>query len=253
MGGAWGFRRIVPELVQSGYQAVVIEPFDPTDPSLSQAPTLTAITDRWAATLAQLGVDQATIVAHAQAASIALRLAARHPDLARAVISLEGGMNERIVTNGLRTASAFAPFARVFGGSMIRKRIASSLRERSADPRWVTSDVVDTYARPLARDPSRAIRVMRCLEDAHEPESLAERARDIQVPVVLLLGEISQPSRPSDDDVARMRASLPTLEVETVVNAGHFLHEEQPGAVVGWILRMAAETSRPIAGRTASR
>src|SRR6185503_5777329 len=133
LGGIWGFRRVIPALVDSGYQVVAIDPFDPESAGSMTAVTLTTVADRWAAVLDTLRIEHATVVAHSLASSIALRLAANHPRLVRAIVSLEGGMTDHVSTRGMRAAAAMAPFARVFGvGGIVRRRVATSLRERSS-------------------------------------------------------------------------------------------------------------------------
>jgi pimeloyl-ACP methyl ester carboxylesterase len=240
MGGAWAFRHVIPGLVDSGYRVVVIDPFDPADVGSIPAPSLTILADRWSAALDSLGIEQATLVAHSLSSSIAFRIAARHPTLAGAIVSLEGGMVDRVKTPGLRSAAAIVSVARIFGATgLVRRRVASSLRERSANAAWVTKEVVEAYSHRFTRDASSSIRVLRELGEAKEPELLEARARDIHVPVLLLLGATRQESRPRDDEVARMQATLPMFTVETIANAGHYLHEEQPAAVVGRIAQVA--------------
>lgn len=253
LGGSWGFRRVIPGLVEAGYHVIVIDPFDPEAAGSLAAVTLTTLADRWAAVLDTLRIEHATVVAHSLASSITLRLAANHPRLVRAIVSLEGGMTDHVATPGMRAAVAMAPFARVFGvASLVRRRVASSLRDRSARPAWVTKEVVDTYARPVLRDISRSTALLRRLGNARESESIEDRARTIEVPVLLLLGDAMQPSRPRDDEVARMRAALRSFTVDTIADAGHYLQEEQPAEVVARVVRMAAGVAAGAVGRTGS-
>ena len=123
---------------------------------------------------------------------------------------------------------------------------SQSLIDRSANAAWVTKEVVDAYARPIVRDVSRSTALLRRLGNARESEPIEDRARTIDVPVLLLLGDVMHPSRPGDDEVARMRASLRSFRVDTIANAGHYLQEEQPAQVVERVLRVAAgEVSAP--------
>jgi pimeloyl-ACP methyl ester carboxylesterase len=142
----------------------------------------------------------------------------------------------------------------VFGvASLVRRRVASSLRDRSARPAWVTKEIVDVYARPVLRDISRSTALLRRLGNARESESIEDRARTIEVPVLLLLGDAMQPSRPKDDEVARMQAALRSFTVDTIANAGHYLQEEQPVEVVTRVVRMAAGVAAGAVGRSPDR
>ena len=62
-----------------------------------------------AAVLDSLGIRQAVVVGHSLGASIALRVAYRHPEHVRGVVSLEGGPGESATTKGFRTWMRFAP------------------------------------------------------------------------------------------------------------------------------------------------
>jgi len=250
MGGTWAFRHMVPLLVAAGHRVIVADPFDPASAPRSAQLSLTMLTDRWAVALRQLGVGKATVVAHSLASSLVLRLAARHPELVGGIVSLEGGMVDRIETPGLRSAAALAPLIRAFGASgIVRRRVRSSLRERSASPGWVTREVVETYSRPLVRDMDRLLSLMRELANAREPTSIADAARTIRVPVVLLLGDARQTAGPGAPEIERMRAALASFSVDTIANAGHFLHEEQPGEVVRQIL-LVDRKSNPLANKS---
>ncbi len=254
MGGTWGFRHIVPPLVAAGHRVIVADPFDPAQKA-SAVTSLTTLSDRWAKVLAALGVENATVVAHSLASSLVLRMAARHSELVGAIVSLEGGMVDQFATPGIRRAAAMAPLLRVLGATgIIRRRIGSSLKERSANGRWVTREVVEIYSRPLVRDTQHALALLRSLADAHEPTPIADEARTIRSPVLLLVGDARPPSGPGDAEIARMRAALQSFRLETIVNSGHFLHEEQPRAVVDHIVlidqqsrasRLAGATNTP--------
>jgi pimeloyl-ACP methyl ester carboxylesterase len=181
-------------------------------------------------------------------------MAARHPELVGGIVSLEGGMVDRFASPGLSKAAAMAPLLRFLGAAgIVRRRVGSSLRERSANGRWVTNEVVDVYSRSLVKDTQRSLTLLRSLANAREPTPIDEEARAIHVPVLLLIGDAQQPSGPGKDEIARMRAAMPSFRVETIANAGHFLHEEQPGAVVEHILLIDREShAMKVAGATRS-
>lgn len=100
LGSAFGFRKLIEPLAQSGHRVIVIEPLGVGGSSkpANADYSLTAQADRLDAAFALLGVDEAVVVAHAVAASIAFRLAYRHPERVRAIVSLDGGPAEAAAT-----------------------------------------------------------------------------------------------------------------------------------------------------------
>ena len=114
-GSSYAFRHVMALLDTAGYRAVGVEPLGmgsssrPKDADYS----LTAQADRVAAVLDSLGIEQAVLVGHSLGASIALRLAYRHPESVRGIVSLEGGPGETATTKGFRFWMRFAPVIRM--------------------------------------------------------------------------------------------------------------------------------------------
>jgi len=75
---------------------------------------------------------------------------------------------------------------------------------------------------------------------AREPWSLASVLGRIACPVQLLVGAAPHDSGPSPEEIALLRASLPTFALVTVAGVGHFLFEERPGAVVDAVAAFSA-------------
>jgi pimeloyl-ACP methyl ester carboxylesterase len=243
---SFGYRKLIPKLAEAGYCAIAIEPLgvggsgrpDHADYSL------TAQADRIAAALTALGVDRAVIVAHSAAASIAFRMAYRHPARVAAVVSMEGGIPEQAATAGFRRALKFAPLIRLFGGRrMIRGKVRSTLLGGAADKSWVTDEVVDGYMGPGGRDLGATLRAYKGMANAREPEPLAPRLAEVRCPVRLLLGAVPHQGGPDAAEVARMQQALPALVVERLPGVGHFVYEEAPAAVVAAV-GQAAGTAR---------
>src|SRR5262245_31912166 len=155
LGSAYGYRRLVPPLVERGYRVVVIEPLGiggSAKPAQADY-SLTAQADRIDAALGALQIENAVVVAHAVGGSMAFRLAARHPTRVKAIVSLDGGPAEAAATPGFRRAMSFAFLVKLFGGmKRIEGMVRSALRERSADPEWVTDEVVQGYMAAGSRD-----------------------------------------------------------------------------------------------------
>src|SRR2546430_1934112 len=84
-GSAFGYRTVLPRLVEAGYRPIVIEPLGiGTSGRPEHADySLTAQADRVAAALDRLGVGDVIVVAHSVGAAIAYRLAYRRPALGR--------------------------------------------------------------------------------------------------------------------------------------------------------------------------
>jgi pimeloyl-ACP methyl ester carboxylesterase len=243
LGSVFAFRSLTARLVAAGRRVVVVEPLGfggSTRPPAADY-SLTAQADRVAAVLATLGVQPAVVVGHAVGASMALRLAIRHPERVRAVVSLDGGPAEAAATPGLRRALRFAFLARVFGGrSRIRRSVGATLRERSADAGWVTDEVVDGYMAAAGKDAGETVQSLRHMARAREPERLAPRLREVRCPVWLVIGDTGRGV--TDADIALLSEGVPTFRLETIRRAGHFLFEEEPDAVAGTVDRVLALT-----------
>jgi pimeloyl-ACP methyl ester carboxylesterase len=234
-GSTFGYRKLIPKLAEAGYRAIALEPLgvggsarpDKADYSL------TAQADRIAAALPALGVERAVIVAHSAAASIAFRMAYRHPERVVAVVSLEGGAPEQAATPGFRRALTFAPLIRLFGGKrLIRRQVRSTLLGGAADKTWVTDEVVDGYMSAAGAELGTVLRTYRRMANAREPEPLAPRLAQVRCPVRLLLGAVPHQGGPNAAEVAQMQQVIPTLTVERVPGVGHYVYEEAPREVV---------------------
>jgi pimeloyl-ACP methyl ester carboxylesterase len=236
LGSTFGFRKLADRLTAGGYRVIVVEPLGFGGSGRPEAAdySLTAQADRIAAVLEARAVGPAVVVAHAVGASMALRLACRHPERVRAVVSLDGGPAESAATPGLRRALRFAFLLKLFGGDgHIRKTVRNTLRERSADPAWVTEEVVDGYLAGGGGSAGETLRVLRSMARAREPEALAPRLGQVRCPVRLLVGDLPPPARGiSEAEIDALAAGLAHFTRETVPRAGHFLFEEVPDAVV---------------------
>lgn len=234
LGSAFGFRHVVPELAAAGYRAIVIEPLGvgaSSKPARGDY-SLTAQADRIAGVLEVLDVEPAVLVAHSLGASMAFRLACRHPERVRAIVSLDGGPAEAAATPGFRRAMRFAPLLKLSGGRLIRGAVRQTLETRSADPRWVTDEVVRGYMEAASQDLSGALDAYRGMARAREPEALGPRLKDVRCPVRLLLGAVPHGGAPTEREIGLLRERLVSFAVEEVPGAGHFVFEENPGAVV---------------------
>jgi len=242
-GSAYGFRKVMPLLADAGWHAVVIEPLGVGDSARPPRAdySLTAQADRLEAALDALGIDGAVVVAHSVGASIALRLACRHPRRVAALVSLEGGPAETAVTASFRRALALAPLLKLFGRGVVVRKIRGQLEDRSFDPRWVTDEVVAGYTRGAAADLGATLTALERMADSREPEALAPRLSELRCPVRLVLGAAPHGGGPSARDVETLSRNVAQLQQDRVPEAGHFLFEEAPAAVVAAIARAAEQ------------
>ena len=234
-GSAFGFRKVVPLFTAAGYRTIVIEPLGVG--SSARPPqadySLTAQADRIQKALDALDVKDAILVSHSIGTSMALRLAYRHPDHIRAVVSLEGGVAEEVATPGFRRAMMFVRLLKLLGAKrMIRGKVRGMLVERSANPAWVTDDIVAGYTEGSARDMDATLDALRQMAKAREPEALAPRLTEVRCPVRLVLGASPHAGGPSDAEIHLLQTRLAFFGITRVSGSGHFLFEEAPEAVV---------------------
>lgn len=233
-GSSFAYRHVIATLDTTQFWTLAVEPLGmgsssrPADADYS----LTAQADRVAAVMDSLGVTDAVLVGHAVGASIALRIAYRHPRLARGVVSLEGGPGETAATEGFQRWMRFAPFARLLDGRrMVQGALFREMKDVSHDDSWVTPAIVVAYTRGLADDYKATIRAYQGMARAEESELLRDHMPQIRCAVVLLVGEAEHDSGPSEDEVHTFQQLLPTFSVDTVAASGFFIQEEGPQAV----------------------
>ncbi|MCI0436511.1 MAG: alpha/beta hydrolase [Gemmatimonadetes bacterium] len=244
LGSAYGFRNLVPPLIDTGYRVLIVDPLGTGD---SPAPkyadySLTAQADRIAAASRALGVRRAVFTCHAIGASMCYRLALRNADLVAGIVSINGGPAERLNTPGLSVALRFAPLIRLFGGNRIaRGKVRDGLIDSSADPAWVTDEVVRGYTTMYHDGVGPVLSTLRRMSSAAEPEPLAPSLDDLARPVHLLVGAASRTGAIRAAEIDSLRA-VPDLSVDSVAASGQYIHEEQPQAVLDAILAMAGRT-----------
>lgn len=240
-GSAFSFRHVIPRLTAAGYRSIVIEPLGVGHSARPRSGdySLTAQADRLLRVLDALEVKTPIVVAHSIGSSMALRLACRHPDRVRALVSLEGGPAEEVATPGFRRAMKLAPLLRLLGAGRVRSRIRGMLVSRSGNSSWVTDDVVASYAAGPTRDLKATLEAFGQMAKAREPEALSPRLAEVRCPVRLVLGAAPHTGGPSEAEVALLQRALPSFSLERVPGAGHFLFEENPDAVLAAVARMA--------------
>jgi pimeloyl-ACP methyl ester carboxylesterase len=234
-GSAFAFRSVVPRLREHGFQTIVIEPLGIGESSRPPRAdySLTAQADRLAAVLDTLRVRDALIVAHSVGGSEAFRLAYRHPDLVKALVTLEGGPAESAVTPAFRRAMRFVPWVKLFGGvKLIRWKIRQTLIASSGDASWVSDAVVEGYTTAAARDLDGTLKAFLAIATARERDRLRPHLSEIHCPVFLIVGGAPHEGDVGRDEIALLQRTLPRFRLDSIPGAGHFLQEERPDVVV---------------------
>ena len=246
LGSGYGFRRITPALVEAGKRVVVVDVLgtgESTRPSKADY-SLTAQMMRVAAVLDSLQIKDAVVLANALGGSVAYRLAWQRPDLVHAIVGIDAGASEEAGTPGLRKAMSFAPIIKLFGAKrMMVGKVRGGLKENSADPSWVTDEVVNGYAAPYRENAGAMLKVLQAMAESKEPILLTPNLPDVRVPVKLLVGDTPKGKTLSPEKIEVLRNGLPNFQVEVVPGVGQFVHEERPQVVIDAVLAMTTTAS----------
>jgi len=241
-GGAFSFRKVLPQLAAAGYRPIVIEPLGT---GLSGRPlkadySLEAQSRRIAAALDSLGTGPVLVLAHSLGAAMAYRLALDRPDLVRGIVSLEGGPTEEATTSGFRSAMRYLPWIKLFGGiNLVRRKVRGMLIDSSGDRSWITDGVILGYTFGDARAFDATLKTYQAMARAREPEKLAPRLARISCPVILVVGTARHDGDVDPREVGLLAHALRSFEVDTEPGAGHYLQEERPAAVVTAVERLS--------------
>ncbi len=241
-GTAFGFRKIMNPIAELGHRVIVIEPLGVGASSRPRAAdySLEAQARRVGSVLDSLHVTSATFLAHSVGSSVVLRLALARPTLVRGLVSIEGGVAESAGTPGLRHALSLAGFLGHFGlESVAISKMRSKFRDSSGDPSWITDPVMAGYMAPLKDDYLDAIAAYKAMASAPERQALAPRLPRVRCPVEVLVGTAEHDGGIGDDELALMRARIPSLTVVPVAGVGHWIQEERPQAVVDAVRAVA--------------
>lgn len=244
-GSAYSYRKVMELLDRDGFLSVAIEPLGmgsssrPEDADYS----LTAQSERVKTVLDSLGIERAILVGHSQGASIAMRLAYRHPERVQGIVSIEGGPAESLLGPGMRRAMRFAPMLRMINGQgLVMRKIMHEMQEVSYNSDWVTRALVVEYTRGLSEEFGATMMAYRTMARTEEPEALAPNLYGISCPFILLVSEKQHGVGIPPDELEILLESVANLAVDTVANAGFFIHEEQPQEVATAVKSLLAMT-----------
>jgi len=244
LGSAYGYRKVIPELVARDFRVTVIDPLGfgssprPNGADYSSG----AQANRVTAAIEQKAGGPVLLVCHALAGPICLRVAYRRPDLVRGIVSINGGASEQAGTAQMRVALKFARLVLAIAGrNFAAHKLKNGLIASSGDPGWVTDDVVAHYVAPFGADARQVIASLQQIVGAREAEPLRPNMRRVRAPVLLLYGpKTRDPNDPalSLEERQLMHSELPRFQQEDVEGAGTYIQEEQPGQVVAAVVRM---------------
>lgn len=247
-GSAYAFRHLLERLPEAGYRAIVIEPLGiGTSARPEKADySLTRQADRVAAVMQELVTGPATVVAHSTGASMALRLAYRHPGLVSAVVSLDGGPAERATSRGFRRAMQYVPWIKWMGGvKRVQAKIRESLIETSGDTTWVTDDVVSGYTAGARQDLDGTLKAYLRMAESKEPERLRPNLGAVRCPVRLVVGTSPHDGGIPEGQLEVLQGGLTSFAVDSVPGAGLHVYEERPDAIVEAVRRVSPATASP--------
>lgn len=194
-----------------------------------------------AALLQGLNAAPAVVVGHSMGGVIALDLAARHPDLVRALVLIEPPLHFKK-----------HPSARMLRGLLTAQVVRRVRGEQEAAERFFrfatgTTDGRNGYDQTPPEERAKllanASAVVRELDSGTgEHVTDADLAR-IGCPVVCLLGSITLPDYGRAAE--RIVKARPATRIVTVEGAGHVLPVSHPQAVVGAVREVSASDPAP--------
>jgi pimeloyl-ACP methyl ester carboxylesterase len=241
-GGAYGYRMLTGPLAERGYRAIVVEPLGygwsshPKDADYSFA----AQTGRVGRALDSLGVTDALVVALSSGASIAFRLAVARPDLVRGLLSIDGGPSESAATPGMKKAFKFGGLVKLaMDEPSLRHQVWREIVRNSGDTTWITDAVIRAYTAGQVADLNGSIDAFHRMAQSKEPATLADQLHECTMPVRLLLGTVPHPAEVTKDQLTTLRSALRNFGADSVAGSGMFIQEEQPGAVLAAVARLA--------------
>ncbi|MBX9727825.1 MAG: alpha/beta hydrolase [Sphingopyxis sp.] len=182
-------------------------------------------------TVTAIGVDSFILGGNSMGGGISWRYALEHPAKVRAILLLNaGGMPPRGQDAAPKSNIGFriarSPLGRWIGGEVTpRPLIRRSLEQSVADPALVDEAMVDRYWELLLFPGNRDATIAR-FGSSHTDPAIAERAREIRVPTLILFGKEDRIINPSAAQSFAERIS----GSETILfdNIGHLPMEEAP-------------------------
>jgi len=246
------FRHQLPVLAAEGYRVIslALRGYEPASIPKDGDYTLESIATDVIAVLDQLEADPVHLIGHDWGAAIAYVVAAAAPERFKSLITMAVPHAGRFARDGLRIPKqlrlswymGFFNIPWVSDWVVSRQRYAFIRKLwRDWSPGWqpesgVLERVIDTLAQPGVRGAAlgyyRAALSLRALL-----VSAAEAHYSVPVPTLALTGELDGCIDSQVFERLMVPVDFPAgMTCRRVVDAGHFLHQEQPAAVNALIL-----------------
>lgn len=235
---AW--RHVVPGLVGAGHRVIVpdLRGIGDSDRSPDADYSWKGYADDLDAVLAAEGVDHTAIVGHDMGGIVMFEWALRNPDRVECLAALSTSFNRYDMLSSYYLSILRAPilgnlFLTVALGN--RRGLAQALRGNSVQPGTFSDSDVDVYLEACgSRESRRAILAgYRLL--SHNRRRRHRELGDVRLEMPALVMWGTREWALGDDGWKRITADLPQADVE-ILEAGHFLMEEQPERVTSLLV-----------------
>jgi pimeloyl-ACP methyl ester carboxylesterase len=229
------FRLLAPLLAQSFYVVTVDAPgfglsSKPADRDYGNASQAKTIADFAAA----LGFDRYVIGGHSLGGTLAVYVATADPHVAGVVL-----MNPGIVTTGVPPIMRYLvfPLPRVMAKTFGRREFREEFLERSfVDKSIVTQRVMADMM--LAPRSEGYLDGMTAMMGQYSTGDEPDVARRVRVPTLIVWGMQDKSKKPGE--LGELQRLIPGSSVVRIEGAGHYVHEEQPGAVAAALIAHAS-------------
>lgn len=247
----FSFEAVMPSLAELG----TIIAFDRPAFGLTERPTVAewgdqnpytieAQSDLTVELLERFGLTEAVLVGHSAGGSVAVVTALRHPARVKALVLVGAAVYEG-GTPGWLGPLLRTPRMRRLGPLIARRfaRTGSELLVRAwHDPSRISPATAEGYEKPLrAQGWDKALWE---LVMASQPLELAERLREVRVPVLVLTGDSDRIVPPEQS--ARLAAELANARLVTIADCGHLPQEERPEEFLEAVAAFLEELQFPI-------
>lgn len=234
----YAWHRLLPALARAGYRAVApdLRGYGASDkPSEIDAYRSELLLDDVKGLVRALDLGSVRLVGHDWGATIAFMFAARHPELVSHLVILNGAhprrLREQLRTLEQALRSAYILFFQLpwLPEWCLRRRpvLAKIFRGSSENPAAFSDDDIERYLGAI-RVPRAARGMVNYYRAARRFPPDAESK--IVAPTLVIWGE-EDPAL-SRRNLDGLSALVTDLTIETVPNAGHFVHHEVPELVL---------------------
>lgn len=202
--------------------------------------SLQANADQTVALMDELGIDKALLIGHSAGASVAVLVAAQHPDRVAGLVLEAPAVYSQHETPSVVRGLLHTPQARRLGPLLVR-RIAGPgsddfIRSAFYDSTVVTAGVLAGYRLPLkASDWDRAL-----WEFSIAPQTdVAAVLNGVKAPTLVIAG--TQDAIVPLPDSRRVASALPSARLVEFEKTGHIPHEERPAQFANEVFRFLDE------------